>query len=247
MMCSLRVELSFRAGWFMDFFSRVTQFGLTLVLFNRLYVGRTLVAGLSWGQMLVLLGTYQCIRALTDTLLGEVNSLCLKVEEGTLDYALLKPISPRLVVSVGRIRFVRLLEVAIGMLLVSYGLDHQRAFVNWTAYLVLLAMGAWLKYCIGFCLNSTTFWFMEVYGFYGLFDQVFDLARYPSSVFRGIAGILLSYIVPVSIMANLPTLALIQGPTVTQFLALGLQGVLWFLVGQFLWAKGVAGYSSASS
>jgi ABC-2 type transport system permease protein len=184
---------------------------------------------------------------LSDTLLGEVNDLCSKVEEGTLDFALLKPLPPRLLVSLGRVRFVRLLDVAVGMLMVLRGLGNQARLINWTSYLILLGIGVWLKYCIGFCLNSATFWFMEVYGFYGLFDQAFDLARYPSSVFRGTARLLLSYIIPVSLMANLPTLALIRGPSVGQFLGLGLHGAIWFLVGQFLWTKGVEGYSSASS
>jgi ABC-2 type transport system permease protein len=133
------------------------------------------------------------------------------------------------------------------MLMVLRGLGNQARLINWTSYLILLGIGVWLKYCIGFCLNSATFWFMEVYGFYGLFDQAFDLARYPSSVFRGTARLLLSYIIPVSLMANLPTLALIRGPSVGQFLGLGLHGAIWFLVGQFLWTKGVEGYSSASS
>jgi hypothetical protein len=101
------------------------------------------------------------------------------------------------------------------MLMVLRGMDDQGGFINWTSYLVLLAISVWLKYCIGFCLNSTTFWFIEVYGFYGIFDQVFDLAQYQLLCFVELHD-LLSNSVPVSLMATFrpgPN----HGPTALQF------------------------------
>lgn len=98
----------------------------------------------------------------------------LKVEEGTLDFDLLKPLNTRLLVSVGRIRTTRLLEVAIGALLVAKGVRDGVHIGNWVAYTALLTIGVWIKFCLSFCLNCTTFWFLEVYGLYGLFDQIFD-------------------------------------------------------------------------
>ena len=244
---SLRVDLSFRGSWVMDLLSRSVTFLVTLLFFNRLYAGRTVVAGLTWEEMMVLLGTYQRVRALSDTLFGEVNDLCLKVEEGTLDFVLLKPLNPRLLVSFGRVRTTRLLDVAIAVLLVLKGAGSGVRMACWGSYVVLVVLGAWIKYCLSFCLNCTTFWFLEVYGLYGLFDQIFDLARYPSAVFRGLSRILFSYVLPVAALANLPTMALIQGPTVSHFVRLALHAVVWFFSGQLLWAAGTKGYTSASS
>ena len=198
---------------------------------------------------MVLLGTYQCVRSISAVLFSATSGIGGKVQDGTLDYDLLKPLGARLLVSVGRVRTPRIVEVAVGIALVVKGLGpgHGARFWNWVCFGILILLGAWIKYCLVFILNCTSFWFVETYGLYGLFDQVFDLARYPSSVFKGLWGILFSYLLPVTLVSGLPFSALIKAPTLSMFAFAGVHAVFWYVLGQAFWTAALRRYSGASA
>jgi len=248
---SLRLDLTFRASWFLDLFGRLVQFAVTVLFFELLYAGRPAIGGVPWEDMLVLLGTYQCMRTLSDTVFSATNRICAKVEEGTLDYDLLKPVGARLLASVGRIRTTRLIEMIAGLFLVLRGMNsvpgRQAGPGNWAAFGLLVLLGAWIKYCLVFILNCSSFWIIETYGLYSLFDQVFDLARYPITVFRGFWRILFSYVMPVTLVANLPVMALIESPGTGLILPAVLHALAWYLAGNGLWKVALRRYSGASA
>lgn len=99
---------------------------------------------------------------------------------------------------------------------------------------LLALLGAWIKYCLVFILNCSSFWIIETYGLYSLFDQVFDLARYPITVFRGFWRILFSYVMPVTLVANLPVMALIESPGPGLILPAVLHAFVWYFAGNGL-------------
>lgn len=164
-----------------------------------------------------------------------------------MDFDLLKPLNTRLLVSVGRIRTTRLLEVAIGALLVAKGVRDGVHIGNWVAYTALLTIGVWIKFCLSFCLNCTTFWFLEVYGLYGLFDQIFDPCSLSNCRISRIQQDLVFVYTACCRHGKYAHHGFDPGSTFTHFLHLVFHGILWYFAGQILWANGVRGYTGASS
>jgi len=243
---SLRIDVNFRTSWMLDIASRLAQFLITVLFFDLLYGQRETLGGVSWSHMLVLLGTYQLVRTLSDTFFAEVNRLPDKIARGTLDFDLLKPIGSRLRVSVGRIRATRLLELAAAGWFLHVGLGGLSLAPNWFAYSVLVVTGVYLKYSLTFIMNCLSFWVIRTYGLYGLFDQLYDLARYPASAFSKAVRGLLFYLLPIFVMVNLPVAALLQGLTAEGLFLVVSQVVLWETVSRLVWHLGLRSYVGAS-
>lgn len=244
---SLRLNLVFRASWILDVTSRLVQFFLTIVFFDLLYAGQQSLGDVPWGTMLIIIGTYQAIRAVSDTIFAEVNRISDKVEGGDLDFDLLKPIGTRLLVSIGKVRTPRLLELLMSITIVVVGLGRNPGWAVWVWFAFMILVGSWIKYCLCFLLNSVSFWIVQTYGLYGLFDQLFDLARYPTSAFRGLVRQLLVSIMPVALVANTPARGLLEGPSMLATIVLILQAIIWYLLGNLVWRAGLRRYESATS
>jgi len=245
--CAVRVDLSFRGSWLLNVVSRLSQFAISVLFFGLIYGERTEIGGVSWHDMMVVLGAFQSVIALSDMLTGGVRDISSKVEDGSLDYDLLKPIGARLVVSVGRVQITRLFEVFTGIVVAATGARSLSSPVDWAAFGLLVCVGAWIKYCLSFMLHCSAFWFIETYGLYGLFDQVFDLARYPMAVFRGLTRILFVYVLPVAIVANTPAVALLGRPFGDLLVLALAHATAWYALGSFLWTKAICRYTGASA
>jgi ABC-2 type transport system permease protein len=80
-----------------------------------------------------------------------------------------------------------------------------------------------------------------------LFTAVFDAARWPSSVFRGIVRIIFTFVVPLALMTTFPAQAML-GKLSGAALLLSIGGALFFAgVSRTVWLRAIGRYTSASS
>ena len=76
---------------------------------------------------------------------------------------------------------------------------------------------------------------------------IFDVARWPSNVFRGVLAILFTYVLPLALMTTYPALALLGRLRVTTGLG-ALAGTLVFAAfARVVWSLSIRRYTSASS
>ena len=102
-------------------------------------------------------------------------------------------------------------------------------------------------YSIAILVVSIAFVAVRVDNLLYLFQSVFDVARWPSTVFRGLLSVLFTFVLPLALMTTYPALALlgkISGRT-----ALGaIAGSLAFAtVARAIWIASIRRYTSASS
>jgi ABC-2 type transport system permease protein len=140
----------------------------------------------------------------------------------------------------------------VGAAFVTFSL-WKLAIVPTAAQLLLYAIavccGILIHYCIMLIFSSMSFWMIRsqglIYGYYSLFN----IGRYPDTIYRGLFKLVFSWLIPVIIVANIPSRLLIHAaenpwPTMLQLLAATL-----FMMGstRMLWSSALNHYSSASS
>jgi ABC-2 type transport system permease protein len=80
-----------------------------------------------------------------------------------------------------------------------------------------------------------------------LFQSVFDVARWPNTVFRGALAFLFTFVLPLALMTTYPSLALL-GKIGARTVAGALLGSLAFAaVARAIWVSSIRRYTSASS
>jgi ABC-2 type transport system permease protein len=116
-------------------------------------------------------------------------------------------------------------------------------------YFAAIALGVAVHYSIMFFLSTMSFWIVRaqglIYGYYNLFN----IARYPDTIFHGAFKIIFSWVIPVIIVANVPAriLARADGNLVALLLQLGAAALFVTAGTRVFWRFALRRYSSASS
>jgi ABC-2 type transport system permease protein len=116
-------------------------------------------------------------------------------------------------------------------------------------YLCTLPLGLAIHYAVLFGLATASFWIVRAQGLiYGYFN-VFNIARYPDAVFRGIFRVIFSYVIPVILVANVPTRVIgraFETPW-AGVAQLAVVSIAVLLASRLFWRFALTRYSSASS
>lgn len=207
-------------------------------------------------QVVALIGTHQVIAQLFQAVCYmNITQLPELVRTGKLDVLLTLPIDPQFAVSTKQFGLDNLLNTGIGMAFVGYAL-HRLSMIpsalQWSAYGVCIILGATIHYSILFSLSTLCFWIIRAQGLvYGYFN-LFNIGRYPDSVYNGAFRFVFSWIIPVILVANIPARILTQpskkpSDILTSLAALSFAACISLLGTRLLWKTALKRYASASS
>ena len=117
------------------------------------------------------------------------------------------------------------------------------------AFLGLCATGILIHYSLMFMLSAISFWAVRAQGIVWGYYSLFNIARYPDAVFRGVFKIVFTYFIPVIIVANVPakTLARALESPWSGLAQLAGAAVFVVLASRWFWHFAIRRYSSASS
>jgi len=226
-----------------------TLLGLVPVLV--LFRDRSQVAGWSYPETLVVMGWFALMKGVLE---GAVNPSLVAVvdhiRKGTLDFVLLKPADAQFLVSTARFEVFNFVDATAAVALAVWALHrlHRVPTIGQIATaLTLTVAAAALLYALAILVISAAFYVVRLDNLIYLFNSVFDAARWPSSVFRGVWRVLFTFVVPLALMTTYPALALLgRLDAGTAVRALG-GAALFVLIARAVWKRSIGHYRSASS
>ena len=212
---------------------------------------RTAVEGWTFPEMLLVLGWFVALKGILE---GAVSPSLMAVIEhirkGTLDFVLLKPADAQLLVSVAKLEPWRIVDLAGAAVIFAYAfgkLGRAPTAGEIAAAFAMLLAALLVLYSIAILVVSIAFFAVRVDNLLYLFQSIFDVARWPSSIFRGVLAILFTYVLPLALMTTYPALALLG--RLRPLTGLGaLFGTLVFAAfARLIWSLSIRRYTSASS
>jgi len=221
---------------------------LVLWLFYRQGVG---LGGWSWNAALVVLGAYTCLNGFTSTVLQpNLSRIVTHVQEGTLDFVLLKPIDSQFWLSLRSFSPAGLPEVALGLGLMGWaaradqgGLQLQQVLAT---VVVMLAAAATL-YALWFVIATTAIWFVKTWNATEVLRAALSAGRYPVSAFPATVRLLFTVVLPVAFLTTVPAETLLGRGSVSWILAsLAVAGAA-LVISRAFWQLALRYYTSASS
>lgn len=247
---SLQRELAFRANLVFQVLMTAVGIGSGLAALGIVYTQTQSLAGWSWAEAVVLLGTYQVISGLFSTFI-EPNLQWFggQVRDGTLDGVLLKPVSSMFLASLGSCSPLALGQVVLGFIVLGAGLSELGAALTlWNAcsWLLMLAVGLVITWASHVLLACVVLWApgLELDVVYG---ALWQFGRYPISIYQQPLRFVLTYIIPVAFISTFPARALTEGISpVLLGIGIGVSLGAIILV-QFVWNAGLRRYTSATS
>jgi ABC-2 type transport system permease protein len=94
---------------------------------------------------------------------------------------------------------------------------------------------------------STAFWVVRLDNLVYLLGSIFDVARWPVQIFRGMWRVVFTFVIPVALMTTFPAMALLGKGSVRLTLATIAGALVMLAVSRTVWRIAIRNYTSASS
>ncbi len=251
----LRFSFSRAFEFRVDFWFRVVMdcafYAVNLTFFTLLYGQTETIGGWNLGQAYIFVAGFFLIDAIHMTLFSNnMWWLPILVNRGDLDYYLVRPVSSLFFLSLREFAansFINLL-IAVGILvwaITRYPGDLTA--MNIAAFALLICAGSFLFYCLHLLFILPVFWLHTNRGLAMVFYSIGKLAERPDQIYTDFTRKVLISVLPLALIASLPTDTLFTGLTVERILhfAAVMAGMFGLLL--LLWNRALRGYVSASS
>ena len=263
---SLVRDLMFPTNFIIETISSIGWVSMNIALYVLIFhytsrIGADAGNGAAWDkyQFFVFLGTAMLINNIVQMFfMPNAEEFSELIRTGGLDFALLKPIDTQFLISLQKVEWSSLANVAVAVLLLAYAVPRLDGFSPSLAAFVLyplyVALGVLIMYSIMIGLAATSVWLGRNQSLYDFWFYITNFARYPMEIYDGpIGGWLrwsLTFLLPVLVVVNVPA-RLLAKPLRAEYAYLAVFAILatalCFIASRWVFKRALLSYRSASS
>lgn len=251
MRTSVAAGMAYRADFLLEGVMALLWMALTLLPLFVLYTGRTDVQGWTAPEAMIVIAYFLAVRAVLEGVVSpSFVDLVERIRSGAFDYVLLKPVDAQAIVSASRFEPWKIFDLIGAVVLVIYAfqrIGHPPSIADLGLGIVLFFSGVLAMYSLWILCAAASFWVVRLDNLTYLLGAIFDTARWPIQVFRGLWRFVFTFVIPVAVMTTFPAMALLGRLDAHTALAAigGSLGLL--LVSRLVWRTAIRSYTSASS
>jgi ABC-2 type transport system permease protein len=205
--------------------------------------------GWSWEEALVVLGVFTMLQGFSATFLApNLSQIVKQVQEGTLDFVLLKPISSQFWLSARTVSPWGLPDLLFGLSMIGYA--GSRLGVAPIAYLfasIPLIFGFLSLYSLWFMLGATSIWFVKIYNVTEVLRSLLEAGRFPMAAYPVAFRFFFTFVVPVAFLTTVPAEALLGRVAIGWIVGAGGLAIALLIFSNVFWRFALRFYTSASS
>jgi ABC-2 type transport system permease protein len=246
---ALAAEMEYRINFIISAFSSLGNLvGSIFGLFLFYRTGYTFT-GWSWEAALVVLGFFTLLQGFASTFLApNLNQIVRHVQEGTLDFVLLKPIRSQFWLSLHTLSPWGIPDLIVGLLIIVYaGTKLNLGIDKYLLTIFPLACSVVILYSLWFILGATTIWFVKIYNVTEVLRGFLEAGRYPITSYPAAYRFFFTFVVPVTFLTTVPAQSMLGQIQFTWLLGAGVLAVILFFISTQFWRFALRFYTSASS
>jgi ABC-2 type transport system permease protein len=248
---SLASQLEYQLNALIELMAMLANLGGSVLVLWLFYRQGVALGGWSWHAALVVLGAYTCLNGFTTTVLQpNLSRIVTHVQEGTLDFVLLKPIDSQFWLSLRSFSPAGLPELLLGLVLMVWSARIDQRGIHLELVMatgvVLLAAAATL-YSLWFVIASTAIWFVKTWNATEVLRAALSAGRYPVSAFPPTVRLLFTVVLPVAFLTTVPAEVLLGRSSGAWMLASLGVAIVSLAFSRAFWQLALRYYTSASS
>ncbi|MDR6676237.1 ABC transporter permease [Pseudomonas oryzihabitans] len=243
-------ELEFRINALTNALNTIVGMLLALYFLNAMFNEVGSLGGWSLYQVLGLFGVALILEGLLEVwLFPSLHSLSEQVRTGDLDYLLVRPVDSQFLVSCSKISIWELPRVLIGGAVVIYAMSVESALGlgNLLAFLGLMIAGVTIFYSFFLITCTLSIWFVKIGDVWIISYTIMEIARFPVTAFPGSIRTVLTFLVPVYFVSNVPAAAAMGLVEWQAVVGAFLCALVSLCISRVFWLFALRSYSSASS
>ena len=244
-------ELQYRVNFFLQLLQSLISLGVGLVGLSLVFEHTTDLAGWSRPELLAVMGVYTLMGGVINaTIQPNMNRLLGDVQEGTLDFALTKPVDSQLIISVREFWIWRLVDVVVGAIVLGWAIIELGVMIGLgqsLAFAISLLLGALMIYSFWLILATGAFWVVRMDQIVELFQGIYQAGRWPVGIYPEWLRAGLTFLVPIAFAVTVPAEALTNRLDVSTLLLNALVAVVFLTFSRWFFRRGLRNYSGASA
>ncbi|OLP16563.1 ABC transporter permease [Leptolyngbya sp. 'hensonii'] len=206
-------------------------------------------SGWRWEEALVVLGLFTLLQGFSSTFLApNLNRIVNHIQQGTLDFVLLRPINSQFWLSAHTVSLWGLPDLCFSLMLLGYA--GSQLHLRWDNYLlgsIPVLFGLVSLYSLWFMLGATSIWFVKIYNVTEVLRGLIEAGRYPIVAYPAIYRFFFTFVVPVAFLTSIPAEAILGRGQLPWLAGAGLLALLLFIASSIFWRFALRFYTSASS
>jgi ABC-2 type transport system permease protein len=246
---AIAAELEYRLNFIIATLSSLTNLSGSLFGLFLFYRTGYEFQGWNWEEALIVLGVFTFLQGFSATfLIPNLNKIVEQVQEGTLDFVLLKPISSQFWLSARTVSPWGLPDLIFGAIIVLYsgsrlGLNPSNYFLS----LMPIFFGTVILYSLWFMLGATSIWFVKVYNVTEVLRGLLQAGRFPMVAYPALYRFVFTFIVPVAFLTTIPSQTLLDRVEFSWIFGSGVLAIVLLYCSNQFWRFATRFYTSASS
>jgi ABC-2 type transport system permease protein len=253
MRVSIQQDVSYRANFWINLLHSILNLTVAVLAVVILFGQIKTLNGWDLSATLGLVGVYLTVSAFRGLFIGPsleaLVGLGQEIWSGQFDFTLLRPVNTQFLITFRIWRLYALIDLLLGAVVITWAVLLNPVVIAWYQWIYFfLAMIAAVVtlYAILLAFSALVFW-SPGFLFTWVFDSIFQLARYPVNIYPPLVKLLLTWIIPISVITSIPAQTLSGQTGLTAVLiALTVAAVL-FGLSSWIFQKGIKRYHSASS
>jgi ABC-2 type transport system permease protein len=244
-------EMAYRANFWIQTFESLLSMATALATIAIVFNQTDSLGGWQRAELISLLGVYFLVLGTINLVVSpSLGRFMEEVVDGRLDFTLTKPADAQLLVSISEFRIWKILDVILGLIVLSMGLLTKAEATSFASALVfgitLLAAGA-IVYSFWIILATLAFWFIRIENITMIFWSMYTAGRWPVTIYPPWLKWILTLLVPVAFAVTVPAQALSGRLTFNTLMSAVLLAVALVFISRWFWKLGVKSYSGASA
>ncbi|HBE59895.1 MAG TPA: ABC transporter permease [Cyanobacteria bacterium UBA11159] len=205
--------------------------------------------GWNWSEALLVLGIFTLLQGFSATFLApNLNRIVEHVQEGTLDFVLLKPVSSQFWLSSRTISPWGFPEIVFSVILIGFaGTRLRLTAIDYLTSAFPLLFGMVSLYSIWFILGATSIWFVKIYNVTEVLRGLIEAGRFPIVAYPAAYRFFFTFVVPVAFLTTVPAEAMLDRANPIWILGSGILALGLFFASSIFWRFALRFYTSASS
>jgi ABC-2 type transport system permease protein len=244
-------EMAYRANFYVQVLQSMISLGMALAGLEIIFDHTQTLGGWHQAELVALLGVYFLMNGFIGTVIQpSMQHFMEDVRQGTLDFTLTKPEDAQILVSVSQIRVWKLVDVLMGLIVLSLALvriGQQVSFPQVGAFALTLAAGGLIVYSFWLALATLTFWFVKIENVLMVFQGVYEAGRWPIGIYPRWLQAALTFLIPIAFAVTVPSEALVGRLDTTSLLTALSLAVAMLVGSRLFWRFGLKHYSGASA
>ena len=248
---SFSIELEYKINLFIDLLTSILGLIGSIFLLSIFFSNADEIGGWSFNQALIIQGIYTILNGVTNTWLNpNLKEIVKYIREGTLDYVLLKPIDSQFWISFKRISPTGLIEILLGLFVLSYCFYLNNIIFTISSFLLLiitLICSISILYSLWFLISTTTIWFVKTWNATEVLRSFLYMGRFPMDSFSFSLRIFFSTVIPITFITTIPSEVLLGISTTWKIILEILVSSIFLIFSRKFWQFALKFYTSASS